>query len=95
MKQTRRKFSSHFKAKVAVAALNNTKTLTELSEEFEIHPVQISKWKSELLKNANGVFTGEKRSQESKDEKKVDELYRQIGQLKVENDWIKKKIEGR
>ena len=94
MKKTRRRFSANFKAKVAIAALNNTKTLTELSEEFEVHPVQISKWKTELLKNANGVFTGEKRSQEEKDAKKVDELYRQIGQLKVENVWIKKKIEG-
>ena len=93
MKQSRRKFSAQFKAKVALAALNNTKTLTELSEEFEVHPVMISKWKNDVIKNASGVFTGEKRSQESKDAKKVDDLYRQIGQLKVENDWMKKKVE--
>jgi len=92
MKQSRRKFSAVFKAKVAIAALSNTKTLTELAEEFEVHPVMISKWKNELLKNANGVFTGEKRSQESKNTKKVDELYRQIGKLQVENDWMKKKV---
>jgi transposase len=94
MKQARRKFSAVFKAKVALAALNNTKTLTELSEEYEVHSVMISKWKNELQKNASGVFTGEKRNEESKQEKKVDELYRQIGQLKVENDWMKKKVEG-
>lgn len=94
MKQSRRKFSAAFKAKVAMAALNNTKTLTELSEEYEVHPVMISKWKGELQKNASGVFTGEKKSEESKQEKKVDELYQQIGQLKVENDWMKKKVEG-
>ena len=94
MKQSRRTFSANFKAKVAMAALNNTKTLTELSEEYEIHPVMISKWKSELQKHANGIFTGEKRNDESRQAKKEDELYRQIGQLKVENDWMKKKIEG-
>ena len=94
MKQTRRKFSAGFKAKVAVSALNNVKTLTELSEEYEIHPVMISKWKSELQKNASGIFTGEKRNEESRQEKKIDELYRQIGQQKVEIDWMKKKIEG-
>ena len=53
-----------------------------------------SKWKSELQKNASGIFTGEKKSEESKQAKQVDELYRQIGQLKVENDWMKKKVEG-
>jgi transposase len=94
MKQSRRKFSAVFKAKVAMAALSNTKTLTELSEEYEVHPVMISKWKSELQKNASGIFTGEKRNEESKQAKKTDELYRQIGQLKVENDWMQKKIEG-
>jgi transposase len=93
MKQSRRKFSAIFKAKVALAALNNTKTLTELSEEYEIHPVMISKWKNALQKNASGIFTGEKRNEESRQEKQIDELYRQIGQLKVENDWMKKKVE--
>lgn len=94
MKNARRKFSAAFKAKVAIAAMNNTKTLTELSEEYEVHPVMISKWKNELQKNASGVFTGEKKSEETKSKKKVDELYRQIGKLKVENEWMKKKVEG-
>ena len=94
MTQKRRKFSAAFKAKVAMAALSNLKTLTELSEEYEVHPVMISKWKSELQKNASGIFTGEKKNREWKEQKKMDELYRQIGQLKVENDWMKKKVEG-
>jgi transposase len=94
MSQKRRKFSAAFKAKVAMAALSNLKTLTELSEEYEVHPVMISKWKSELQKNASGVFTGEKKSKEWKEQKKIDELYRQIGQQKVEIDWMKKKVEG-
>jgi len=94
MTQKRRKFGAGFKAKVAIAALTNLKTLTELSEEYEVHPVMISKWKSELQKNASGIFTGEKKREEWKEQKKIDELYRQIGQLKVENDWMKKKVEG-
>ncbi len=92
MTQSRRRFSVAFKVKVAMAALSNLKTLTELSEEYEEHPVMISKWKSELQKNASGIFTGEKKSAEWKEKKKIDELYRQIGQQKVEIDWMKKKL---
>jgi transposase len=87
-KQTRRKFSSTFKAKVALEAVKNQKTLAELAKEFEVNPVMISQWKSAFLDNMAAAFDKGK----SRDEPDVDtqELYAQIGQLKVENEFLKK-----
>jgi len=88
-KQTRRKFSPEFKAKVALEAVKNQLTLSELSKKFEVNAVMISKWKGELLENMSSVFEKEpsKKKEESPD---LDHLYSQIGQLKVENDFLKK-----
>ena len=87
-KQTRRKFSSAFKAKVAIEAIRGQQTMAELAEKFELSQVVISRWKSEFLANAGSVFDKSGKS----DEPDVDaqELYAQIGQLKVENDFLKK-----
>lgn len=88
-KQSRRKFTPAFKAKVALEALKNQKTLAELSTQFEVSSVMISKWKTEFLENMSLVF--EKDSKKKNDENTdVDMLYAQIGQLKVENDFLKK-----
>lgn len=88
-KQSRRKFTAAFKAKVALEALKNQKTLAELSTQFEVSSVMISKWKTEFLENMSLVF--EKDSKKKNDENTdVDMLYAQIGQLKVENDFLKK-----
>lgn len=88
-KQSRRKFTATFKAKVAVEALKNQKTLAELSTQFEVSSVMISKWKSEFLENMSSVFEKDnsKKNEENID---VEMLYAQIGQLKVENDFLKK-----
>ena len=88
-KQTRRKFSAEFKAKVALEAIKNQKTLAQLSQQFEVNPITISKWKSEFLENMSVVFdrSKEKRSDASEN---LDPLYAQIGQLKVELDFLKK-----
>jgi len=88
-KQTRRKFSPEFKAKVALEAVKNQLTLSELSKKFEVNAVMISKWKGELLENMSSVFEKEpaKKKEENPD---LDHLYSQIGQLKVENDFLKK-----
>ena len=88
-KQSRRKFTAAFKAKVALEALKNEKTLVELSTQFEVSSVMISKWKSEFLENMSLVFEkdSKKKNEENTD---VDMLYAQIGQLKVENDFLKK-----
>jgi transposase len=88
-KQSRRKFSASFKAKVAMEAIKNEKTLAKLSKQFEINAVVISRWKAEMLENMAMVF--ERGSSSSKDEQvDVEKLYAQIGQLKVENDFLKK-----
>ena len=88
-KGSRRKFSSTFKAKVALEAIKGQQTLAELSTKHDVSPVMISKWKSEFLERMSMVFEGasSKEEETSMDSK---ELYAQIGQLKVENDFLKK-----
>lgn len=88
-KGSRRKFSSTFKAKVALEAIKGQQTLAELSTKHDVSPVMISKWKSEFLERMAMVFEGasSKEEETSMDSK---ELYAQIGQLKVENDFLKK-----
>jgi transposase len=87
-KQSRRKFSSTFKAKVALEAAKGQLTLGELSRKFEVSQVVISRWKAEFLENIALVFE----KGEHKEESDVDtqQLYAQIGQLKVENEFLKK-----
>jgi transposase len=87
-KQTRRKFSSAFKAKVALEAVKNQKTLAELAKEFDVNPVMISQWKAAFLENMSAAFyKGKPREEPDVD---TQELYAQIGQLKVENEFLKK-----
>jgi transposase-like protein len=90
MKKSRRKFTAQFKAKVAIEALKERETLGELAKKYEIHPNQISQWKREFLENADKAFTGPK--DKSEDQTDVKELFQQIGQLKVENDFLKKNL---
>jgi transposase-like protein len=89
-KQTRRKFSSEFKAKVALEATKEQMTLVELSKKFDINPVVISRWKAEFLANISSVFNEKQESKEDGDNVDIEKLYAQIGQLKVENDFLKK-----
>jgi len=90
MKKSRRKFSAEFKAKVAIEALKERETLSELANRFDISPNQISIWKREFLNNASQAFTAEKKKNDSQD--KTDKLYQKIGQLEVENDFLKKSL---
>ena len=87
-KQTRRKFSPSFKAKVALEAVKNQQTLAELSKKFEVNAVMISKWKAEFLENMGAAF--EKSGAVENETVDTQELYAQIGQLKVENEFLKK-----
>ena len=89
MKKTRRKFTSAFKAQVAIEALKERETLAELSKRYEVHANMISKWKQEFLERSSGVF-----DQKSDEEAGVDpeKLYAKIGQLEVENDFLKKSL---
>lgn len=88
--QKRRSFSAEFKAKVAIEALKEQHTLQELAHKFELHPNQISAWKQEFLQNSASVFAqGKKKEPESVDTGK---LYEEIGRLKVEVDFLKKRV---
>ena len=93
MKQQRKKHSGEFKAKVAVEAIKGERTLNELAGHFEIHPTQVVQWKQRLLAGASDVFTGGPQRDGAQEEQLRDRLYQQIGQMKVELDWLKKKHE--
>jgi transposase-like protein len=90
MKSKRKNHSSAFKAKVVIEALKEQKTIAELAMIYEIHPNQISIWKKEFLDNAPEVF--DKSPKHAKDESDVAKLYEAIGQLQIENNWLKKKL---
>ena len=87
MTKYRTRHSSEFKAKVAMAALSEAKTLAELSSEYGVHPTQITRWKQELVANAPDLF-GKGKKTEVNHDAEVAELHRQIGKLKVENDFL-------
>ncbi len=91
MKRNKRKFTASFKAQVVPEALKERQTINELAQIYEIHPNQIPMWKKEFLANADKIFGADSdRKQNLQSEKEKDELFKQIGQLKVENDWLKK-----
>ena len=88
MKQNRRKHTPSFKARVALEALKGEETTAELASRFEVHPSQIRTWKRALTEGATGIF-GDDRDQKKKNgEVLVAQLYQQIGQLKVERDFL-------
>lgn len=91
MQNKRRKFGAAFKAKVALAATKGDRTMAELAGEFGVHPNQITKWKKRLLEGASEIFSNGDRGSLRQQEALTDRLYQQIGQLKVELDWLKKK----
>ena len=80
-----------FKARVALEALKGEKTMAQLSSEFGVHANQIRQWRQKLLEEVPNVFSDRRRKDEKEGEEMTSELYRQIGQLKVELDWLKKK----
>jgi transposase-like protein len=91
MSKKRKKYSPAFKAKVALAALRNEETTAELAQRFGVHPTMIAAWKRAMLDGAAEIFDKGHTSHKQMD-KKIDELHRQIGQLKVENDFLSKKL---
>jgi transposase-like protein len=90
MSKQRITHSPAFKAKVALAAHRQDKTISQLAAQFKVHPTVISKWKVQLLDNVAALFQ-DGRGKKKKEDTTVDELYQKIGRLEVELDWLKKK----
>ena len=88
MSKERRKHSPSFKAKVALEVVKGERTVTQLAVRYEFHPGQIQAWKKFLLEGAAGVFNGNQDKHHKADEALVARLYQQIGQLKVERDFL-------
>jgi transposase len=90
MSNKRKQYSPQFKAKVALEAVRGEKTISELASQYEVHPTMINNWKRQLLDEASSLFEkGSETSQTSENQQtQIDELYRQIGKLKVERDFL-------
>ncbi len=91
MSKKRKQHAPAFKAKVALTALKNEETTAELAQRFGVHPTMISSWKKALVDGATDIFDKGHKSRKQ-NEGQVDELYRHIGQLKVERDFLARKL---
>ena len=93
MKRPRRNHTAAFKARVAKEVLRGVKTVTQIAQENELHPVQVSGWKKELEANLPSIFERKNAADEDKQglEKRCERLERKVGQLVIESDWLKKK----
>jgi transposase len=89
---SRRKHSPDFKKKVALEAIREQKSITQIAKEYQLHPVQVSDWKKQFLDRCGLIFEGE-RIHDSREEE-IAALERKIGRLCVENDFLKKKLGG-
>jgi transposase-like protein len=91
MTDRRKRFSGEYKAKVALEAIKGHRTVVEIASEHGVHPNQITQWKKQAMECLPEVLGDKRRKQKQDQEALVRELYQQIGQLKVELDWLKKK----
>ena len=87
----RKNYSSDLKAKVAVEAIRGQKTANEIAAEYGIHPTQIAQWKKQALDGLPDLFSTRRSDQAQSEEALINTLYQQIGQLKVQVDWLEKK----
>jgi len=91
MSNKRKQYSPEFKAKVALEAVRGEKTTSELASQYQLHPTVINNWKRQLTEGASSLFekgTEIAKNNENNQQAQIDELYRQIGQLKVERDFL-------
>jgi transposase-like protein len=93
MKQTRRKLTNEFKMKVAMEALQEKESIQTLCKRYSVTPNQIRDWKNVLKENGSTLFGTSKQTKEPDESALISELYRQIGELKVDNDFLKKKLQ--
>lgn len=91
MENKRKRYGADFKFKVALEALKERQTMNELTAKFGVHSTQIGQWKKQLLEGGIEVFKEGTKGEKNNQEKLVEQLYQQIGQLQVELNWLKKK----
>lgn len=91
MGSIRKNHSASFKAQVALEAIKKEKTISQLSSEYGVHSNQVTQWRKRVLDELPGIFSQKRKKKEKETEELQSELYQQIGQLKVELDWLKKK----
>ena len=91
MGKMRKRHSPQFKAKVAQAAIQNDETIAQIAGRFGVHPAMVSTWKRQMLEGAADIF-GKNHNSRKQAQSQTDELYRQIGKLKVENDFLSRKL---
>ena len=89
---TRKQYSPKFKARVVVEAIRGEKTLSQLGSQFQVHPMQIAKWRRSALEQLPEIFVDGRTRKAGRGEADPDALYEEIGRLKVELDWLKKKV---
>lgn len=92
MTTTRKQYTAAFKARVAVEAIRGEKTLSQLGSQFKVHPIQIAKWRKSALDQMPELFVDGRTKKNAVAETGNDALYEEIGRLKVELDWLKKKV---
>ncbi|NDK19512.1 transposase [Candidatus Gracilibacteria bacterium] len=93
MNNTRKRYTSEFKTKVVLEVISNTATLAEIASKYSLHPTMLSSWKVDFIERTKDVFADPRKKDDSIREKEeaLDEAHRQIGQLTIERDWLKKK----
>ena len=93
MVRTRRQFDGKFKSKIALEAIRGLRPISEIAKQFKVHPNQVTTWKQQQLDGAEEIFeNGTSSSKKTSDEPEPGELFEQIGRLKVELEWLKKKV---
>lgn len=88
----RRAHSPEFKAKIGLEAVRGMKTVTEIAQEYGVHPQLVGQWKKEILENASTLFDTKRGPKPVDESSPEDKLYSEIGRLKMETDWLKKKL---
>ena len=92
MSETKRKvFGAEFKAKVGLEAIHGVKAINQIAQEHGVHPVQVGQWKKEILERAGSLFEGKRGPKPVSEYSEPERLYGEIGRLKMELDWLKKK----
>jgi putative transposase len=93
MKKGHRNHSASFKARVALEAVRGEKSLAEIASQYEVHPNQVSKWRKQLMEELPGIFKDKRRCKKELEQHEA-ALYEEIGRLKVELDWLQKKLDS-